>query len=73
MWAIQDEKNSPFDAQQVVNALKSEGKRARVVRAKRQIIEVKPPVYNVTKSHRELQAAIMNEIADTNKRYKSPG
>jgi hypothetical protein len=56
-------------------ALKQQGLRVRVIKNQRKLPDpIKPATaYNVTKSHRELQAAILSDIADARKRYKSPG
>lgn len=76
VWTVRatvDVTDTPTMARVMLD-LKRQKLRIRVIPCSRTIItEDEQPPYNVTESHRHLQAAIMSDLADAKKRYKSPG
>ena len=74
-WVIQASRDQRADADDLAKAMQHAAprRRVRVAPAKKRVLLVKPPVNNTTREFRLAQAARMCELADANKRYKSPG
>lgn len=74
VWTVRSTHDSEQDAWEYAEYLWYQGLKATVQPYLKSVLTIKPPPpYNVTQSHRELQAAIMSDLADEKKRYKSPG
>lgn len=75
MWTVRDSYDHLADAEQAAEAMQHRDTttRVRVMPGKITIIQSDPPIVNPTRVFRQEQAGRMIEIADANKRYKSPG
>jgi hypothetical protein len=73
-WTMRGEPlDTVGEAVEVAEALQHKGLRVRVVPSKKYVVPVAPPIINATREFRQQQAGRMIELADANKRYKSPG
>jgi hypothetical protein len=74
-WTVRSTHDDEDDAAQHAEALQHQDRRLRVmVRCGvKRVLTVKAPVNNQTRAWRFDQAGRMSDLADTNKRYKSPG
>lgn len=73
-WAVRGECHDDLEeAQQYAEALQHQKLRVRVVPGKKYVPTVLAPIVNATREFRQEQAGRMIELADANKRYKSPG
>jgi hypothetical protein len=75
-WTIRSTHDDADDAAQHAEALRHRDGRLRVMVAGRRVrrgLAVAPAVNNATRAWRLDQAARISDLADANKRFKSPG
>lgn len=75
-WRIRNTYDTPAEAAEKAEAMQHHDPRVRVrvmPGVKPPAVSIKPLVNNATRAWRLSQAGRMSDLADTNKRYKSPG
>jgi hypothetical protein len=75
-WTVRSTHTDPVLAAEHADALRHKDRRLRVLVVKagvKRVLQIKPPVHNETQRWRYQHAARMSDLADANKRYKSPG
>jgi hypothetical protein len=73
-WTVRSRHDDEAEAVQHAEALHRKDRvRVRVRPGVKRVLQVKAPINNQTRAWRFEQAGRMSDLADANKRYKSPG